>query len=219
MPPFATSLGKTAIEDAAHSYAWVPWLFGFAGALTGGAVLRATARMFLGWGPDEPDEYAAAGYAERGEEERETTEGTDHIPAVLVAPAVVLLAAALALGLAPRLAERGEIAAAQFVDTRAYTSFVLDGVDRAARVTPHPTAPIGALYGGLAAAAAIALAAAALFRTRVSESVRERMRPVLAPLHALRSAHSGHAGDYVMWFTVGLAALGGLLFAVARGPG
>jgi hypothetical protein len=50
----------------------------------------------------------------------------------------------------------------------------------------------------------------------VSAGARRRLRPALAPVSALREVHTGHVGDYTMWFTVGLAALGGLLVLAVR---
>jgi multicomponent Na+:H+ antiporter subunit D len=216
LPPFGTSLGKSLIEEAGHHYAWLPWLFGFAGVLTGGAVLRAAGRVFLGWGPDEVDSYGSTPYPQWGEEQRETTSAFDRTPAVLVIPALLLLGSGLAIGLVPRGAEHAEVAAAAFRDRGAYDSAVLDGTDRPTPATPHPPAPTGAWYGLATAGGAAALAAASLLRTRLSSRQRNRLRPVLAPVLALRAAHTGHVGDYVMWFTVGLAALGGLLIRALR---
>jgi multicomponent Na+:H+ antiporter subunit D len=215
MPPFGTDLGKGLIEEAAHGDPWVPWLFGFAGALTGGAVLRATGRMFLGWGPREEDRFPSESYAE-GEEERETESGFDGTPAVLIVPAAVLLAAGLAVGLFPHIAERAQVAAARFQDFGAYGRAVLFGRDHLVSVATHPPAPSGVWSGLATAAAAVLLAAATLFRTRMSARFRSRARTLLAPVVGLREAHTGHVGDYVMWFTVGLALLGGFLVLAIR---
>src|SRR5919198_428473 len=136
LPPFGTSLGKSLIEEAGHHYAWLPWLFGFAGVLTGGAVLRAAGRVFLGWGPDEPDPYGSTPYPQWGEEQRETTSAFDRTPAVLVIPALLLLGAGLAIGLVPRGAEHAEVAAAAFRDRGAYDRAVLDGTDRRTPAAP-----------------------------------------------------------------------------------
>jgi multicomponent Na+:H+ antiporter subunit D len=216
LPPFGTDTGKTAIEDAARGYPWVPWMFGFAGALTGGAVLRSVGRIFLGWGPEEAQRWAADTYAERGEEERETTERADAIPAVLIAPAVALLAVGLAFGVLPHIDEHAQAVAARFVDTHAYTRFVLTARDHLTVVATHPSSPRGPVYGGAAAAAAVALALFTLFRDNFSARARRALHGVFAPVRALREVHTGHIGDYVMWFTVGLAVLGGALFLATR---
>ena len=36
------------------------------------------------------------------------------------------------------------------------------------------------------------------------------------PILRLRLLHSGHVGDYVAWFTVGLAAVGGAFALASR---
>ena len=56
-PPFGTAFGKALIEEAAHQMqaAWVPSMLLLSSAFTGGAVLRATGRIFLGWGPVEEE--------------------------------------------------------------------------------------------------------------------------------------------------------------------
>src|SRR5207253_7473165 len=84
VPPFGTSIGKTLIEDAAGKAGlhWVPWVFGVAAAVSGGAILRATGRIFAGLGPDEPSRFASErlGEEDRSEEERH---GRDPTPALL----------------------------------------------------------------------------------------------------------------------------------------
>ena len=52
LPPFGTYVGKSQIDEAALKlgYVWMPAVLLVAAALTGGAVLRATASVFLGWG-------------------------------------------------------------------------------------------------------------------------------------------------------------------------
>ncbi len=209
LPPFGTDAGKTLIEEAGHAYPWVPWALGFAGAMTGGAVLRAAGRVFLGLGPGEPRQ-PTEGEETRGEEMRETTTGFHRTPGPFIGVAVVLLAAGLAVGLVPRLADHAQTAAARFVDRPAYAAAVLDGRDPRATQPPRPTSDTGALYGAAAAVAAVALAAAALARHRASARLRDALRPALRPVALLRAAHSGHVGDYVMWLTVGIAAFGGL---------
>jgi multicomponent Na+:H+ antiporter subunit D len=45
----------------------------------------------------------------------------------------------------------------------------------------------------------------------VPSGVRRRAVRVLGPpILRFRALHSGHVGDYVAWFVLGLAALGGL---------
>ncbi len=211
LPPFGTATGKALIEDAASGmgYHWVPFVFGVSAALVGGAVLRATGRVFLGWGPHEYDRFGA----DRVEEE--PGEGRPGpLPRLLALPAVVLLAGVLALGVAPGLSGHMEHAAAEFQDRTGYAAAVLRGRD-----VPEPSVRIegpstlGLTYGGASAAAAVVVALVALFRRRlVAAPVRRRFRAVFGrPVLRLRALHSGHVGDYAAWFTVGLVALTGLL--------
>ncbi|MBV9252839.1 MAG: NADH dehydrogenase [Actinobacteria bacterium] len=216
LPPFGLSLGKGMIEDAGHHYAWLPWLFLFGSALTGGAVLRAAGRMFLGLGPDESNTEPADRYGE-SEEERETRDAADRTPFVLMAPAVVLLLVGLAIGLTPHLAQHTETVAGQFRDRAHYASAVLDGRDGRIAVETKVPKAAGTWWSLASALSAVAVAAAALFRRRmVDASVRARARVLGAPVRALRRLHDGYIGDYAAWFTVGLACVCGSFALLVR---
>lgn len=215
LPPFGLSLGKGLIEDAGHHYPWLPWLFLFGSAMTGGAVLRAAGRMFLGLGPAERDETPADRYAET-EEERETRSAHERTPATLFIPAVVLMVAGLAIGLVPHAAEHAEVTAGQFRDRAHYATAVLDNRDGRVHVETTPPKQAGTWWSAASAAAALALAAATLFRQRLAASVRARARVAAAPVRALRRLHNGYVGDYAAWFTVGLACVCGAFALVVR---
>jgi multicomponent Na+:H+ antiporter subunit D len=213
-PPFGTFTGKTLIEQAASEagYHWVPWVFGIVAALTGGAMLRAAGRVFLGWGPDEPDrfgsersgEHATEGLKKRG----------DRTPSIMLITPAVLLAAGLVLGLLPGLSSDVQRAVHQFEDRRSYAAAVLErGPTIAERpIEPEPLSVLGVWYGLASTGGAVAVALLALFRRRiVPAAVRRRAVRVLGPpILRFRTLHSGHVGDYVAWFVLGLAALGGL---------
>ncbi|MBV9918417.1 MAG: hypothetical protein JO153_18110, partial [Solirubrobacterales bacterium] len=73
-PPFTAFAGKSLLETAAkeRGYAWLIAVFVIVSAVTGGAVLRVTGRVFRGWGPSEgPDPAQARAARERVDEERE----------------------------------------------------------------------------------------------------------------------------------------------------
>ncbi|MDP9223255.1 MAG: NADH-quinone oxidoreductase subunit D, partial [Actinomycetota bacterium] len=72
LPPFGTFLGKGLVEEQAGTLglSWVTWLFLAVSAMTGGAVLRAGARVFLGWGRPPKLDPAPS---EEGGEHPETT--------------------------------------------------------------------------------------------------------------------------------------------------
>ncbi|MFE9370311.1 complex I subunit 5 family protein [Streptomyces sp. NPDC006711] len=180
LPPFGTGLGKSITEKAGGAGFTV--LFVAVSALTGGAVLRVTARVFLGLGPrplGDPG-YETGG----GGEEPETRGRIVLVPATMVAVPAVLLAGALAAGLVPGVA-----------------SAVGRSFDAGAPHTPHWSLP-GVLLGLASAVLALGLAGAA-----VRGPARREPSPWTAPLRRL---HSGHIGDYVAWLLVGTALLGGL---------
>jgi hypothetical protein len=82
-------------------------------------------------------------------------------------------------------------------------------------LTTAPTkepAPSGVVIGLAEAAGAVALAAIALARERVPAAVRDALHPGRAAVDALRALHTGQVGDFVAWFTLGVAAFGDLTY-------
>jgi multicomponent Na+:H+ antiporter subunit D len=212
LPPFGTFLGKSLVEDAAlkEGFGWVIAVFILASAITGGAVLRAAGRVFLGLGPegrsDPVFELDEEGDTETGHDERH-----DRTPAVLFVPAVALMAASLAVGLVPDLPRAALRAAAALQDRASYVAAVLHG---SAGVVPHlpaPPAPGAAdyLYAALSTLGALALAAVALFHERLPALIPQPLlRRAGAGLWTVRSLGSGRVGDYVAWIAVGVTAFG-----------
>jgi multicomponent Na+:H+ antiporter subunit D len=222
LPPFATYLGKGVLDEAAHHehLGWIVLVGVASSALTGGAVLRAGAQVFLGWGAVEGDETARR---HGGEQTSDTERDHRRTPIPMVVAAVAMLAAGAGLGVLPGVTHQAAAAATQFTDRVGSAAVVLDGatprppvVEPSLASSVEPAASM-VLTGTLAALAAVAVAALALWHRRVPGAVR---RPVVAvgapPLRLLRAAHSGHVGDYVAWLTVAAAALGGALALVAR---
>ncbi|GAB7034949.1 complex I subunit 5 family protein [Streptomyces sp. NPDC021749] len=203
LPPFGTALGKAVTEEAVGGWATV--LFVLVSAVTGGAVLRAGARVFLGLGsrPADAEEHPAE--ETTGEEEPETRGGLlSRIPDTMLTVPAVLLAAALAVGLVPGLRTGIGQAADAFTDHAGYLAAVLHG--RAAE--PVPTPPphwnaAGVLWGLVATALAAALALGTVRRPVHDEPARWTI--------PLRRVHSGHVGDYVAWFLAGVTLLGALI--------
>jgi multicomponent Na+:H+ antiporter subunit D len=221
LPPFGTGLGSELIEDSGSKagYHWMPWLFGLVAAITAGAVLRVVGRVFLGWGPHEVDRFPADRIGELEDETETVPAERTRTPGTMFVPAAVLVAAALALGIAPNVAAGAQHAAARFQDQHAYAASVLDGTTVATQAPrAEPQKVSGRLYGLGSAAAAVGLAALALFRRRLPAPVQRAGRAVdVRPLFAqLRKLHSGHIGDYIAWLTLGLAAVGGLFSLALR---
>jgi multicomponent Na+:H+ antiporter subunit D len=218
LPPFGTFVGKGLVEEQAGELGlhWVPLLFLVVSALTGGAVLRAAARVFLGWG--RRPEFDATS-REEGDEDRETSGASKRTPLVMLAPALLLTAAALVLGLLPSAPRHVMSGAIEFSDHQGYATSVLG--------TPSSPLHQGAgavgatlssvLLGVAGAAAAIVVALLALFRDRLPSAPITTLRGALSPVvESLRDLHSGHVSDYVAWLTVGVAAFGGVLAAALR---
>jgi multicomponent Na+:H+ antiporter subunit D len=211
LPPFGPFLGHALVEDAAASqagYGWLPAAMLVISALTGAAVLRTGARVFLELGP-RPDEDQPGSKADE-ESEIETDEPHTTTPALLALPAAALLAAGLAWGVVPGLTHSLIAAAAHFTDHSGYARAVLAGVP-ATPVMPATRGPSGVsyVYGVGATLTAVALAAFALFFERLP-------RPAAQTLAGLRALHSGRIGDYVAWLSVGVATIGGALALTLR---
>jgi multicomponent Na+:H+ antiporter subunit D len=219
LPPFGTALGKAIAEHAASPLhaGWVLVVFLIASAVTGGAVLRAWGRIFLGWGHRERGQTPAE--REAAEERPEITLPRGRTPALMVVPAALLLVGALAVGLVPGLGAATETAAHRFQDTEGYAAAVLDGKPMAVPPSPEGVGwdGRGVLVGIATVAAAAGLGYLGLFRRRISTRVRRPVWRLVRPgIRALKRAHSGQVGDYVAWITFGTAVLGGTFAAILR---
>jgi multicomponent Na+:H+ antiporter subunit D len=215
VPPFGTFRGKALMEEAAAAagHPWLTALFVAVAALTSAALLRAAGRVFLGVGA--PRTAAPARQA--------PAVAHPHIHSTLVGPAVLLLAGALAVGLAPGLAGRVEVAAERFTDRPAYAAVVLQGAtapEEAARTTHQARGSLAvpAVLAVLSALLGVALALGTLLpRRRPTGLLARAAGRVWAPTAAvLRDLHSGNVGDSVTWLVAGLAGFGALLALVAR---
>ena len=212
MPPFGTFLGKALMEEAAVETG-LPWLIGLfvvVAALTSAALLRATGRVFCGLGgagaamTRSPDEAAVR---------------HPHVHATQVVPAVGLLAGAVAVGLAPGLADAVQDAAGRFTDRPAYAAAVLRGAGDLARAGAHPPLHLvgPALLAALSALLGLGLALAALLPERLPPRLRGGVARAWGPVAAtLRGLHNGSIGDSVTWLVVGMSTFGGLLVLVVR---
>ncbi|WP_406474017.1 complex I subunit 5 family protein [Streptomyces platensis] len=206
LPPFGTALGKAVTEEAAGG--WATALFVTVSAATGGAVLRAGARVFLGLGPVAGSRAATADAAEEttGKAEEPETRGGRliRVPGSMLAVPAVLLAGALAVGLVPGLRTGTGQAADAFTDQAGYLAAVLHGRTTEPASTPPPHwSTAGVLWDLLATALAVGLALLAVRRPPGAEPARWTT--------PLRRLHSGHVGDYVAWFLAGITLLGVLV--------
>jgi multicomponent Na+:H+ antiporter subunit D len=222
VPPFGTFLGKALMEEAALE-AGTPWLIGLfvvVAALTSAALLRATGRVFLGLGSPSPGgSGGGAGSGAASGAEPGYRDHHRHAHPTQVAPAVLLLAAAVAVGLAPGITGVVETAAARFTDRAGYAAAVLEGVAGPGAGVSHPPVPLAApaFWAVLSALLGLGLALAALAPERVPGRLRDGVARVWGPVAAtLRGLHHGGIGDSVTWLVVGMAAFGTLLAVVVR---
>jgi multicomponent Na+:H+ antiporter subunit D len=207
VPYVGTFLGHSLLDDAAAARGmhWLQPLTMVAQAVAAGTLLRAGARIFLGWGPVEDDLLSP--------EPRDRPIQRNATLPLLVAVTSVLLALGLAASVVPGLERRSEAAAGRFVDRAAYAARVLDG-----RPAPRTTArlpldvpaaaPASVAYGVGAAVLTVAVAAFGLWYRRLPDALCRALRFLLTPVEIVRSAHSGIVGDYLLWLVGGTALVG-----------
>ena len=212
LPPFGPFLATSLLIDSANQlgYAWVVPLVVLATVLSAGTILRAAARIFGGLGAAD-DPLLTHEPAERQEE----PEGGGRVsPVVMWAPAVALLACGLALAFVPNVAGHTIRDAARILDRPAHAREVLRGVQAPPRdVMSYSPSSTAYVWGAIATLGAIGFATVGLYRQRLPAFTRRLLSPAARGLQAL---HSGAIGDYVTWFVVGAAVLGGLFAALAR---
>ena len=193
---------------------WVPALLWFASALAGAALLRAGARIFLGWG-DEDDPLLGKSIEEDPLER--------HVLRPLVlGVALTAVALGLVMSIVPGLGQRAEYAADRFRDTSGYAARVLHGrplpPPQSLPVSIEHTSLESLLYGSSATFLALGLALVGLYRRRLPGAVSAVAgRTVAPPIRVLRGLHSGVVGDYVTWIAVGTAVTGGVWALLLHG--
>ena len=207
VPYVGLFLGHSLLDDgaAAEGIHWLQPLTVVAQAVSAGALLRAGARTFLGWGPKEDPLLTP--------EPRESSiEGTAAVP-LMIAVTAVMLALGVAASVVPGLEQRTEAGAARFVDRAAYAARILHDVPGHTR----PSLPYdlraasgsSVRYGVLATGLAFAVAAFGLWYQRLPGALRRGARRLLGPpVGIVRAAHSGIVGDYVLWIVAGTALIG-----------
>ena len=192
--------GEALIDAAAtaHGRGWVavPMVLGM--ALTGAAVLRATLRIFVGWGAVSGEESRAPTEAEQ--------ERADRPLWLMLIPVCALLALALLPG---HLAQHW---AATAVRGYAHPDAAAWLAGRAPAPSGPPVAlppPVHAWLPWAALAAALLLAGYDLGRAHLPRWLVAGADRLSAPLaDGLEALHSGEVGDYVAWVAAGLAAFG-----------
>jgi len=209
VPPFGPFVGRTLISQSAPGI--VTAVLVVSGALGAAALLRASARIFLGLG-DRRDPLLVA--PPTGEDEDEGEERPIGLGLLLRLPAILLLAAGLGLAFAPGLADRAVQHAAQVENAHAVALHTL----RAAKPPPLPSlsqhvTTASVAYGVLSGVLALGLAAFGLYRRRLRLPGGRFAAPLLA---GAKAVHDGVPGEYVAWLTFGAAAIGAALALLIR---
>jgi len=204
--PFGTLLGENMISEAAKEVGqgWFAYIFMFVEIVTGAAVLRATFRIFFGWGKPAPTDKSS-----QVDEAPETKQGGG-TPALMFLPAAALILLGICISGMPQLRSIAHANAELFINQTSYASSVLNNLQLAAP-EPIESGPLTAsiircLTAGLLA---FLMAFATVFRDRLGMALSFTRRLELGN-SLLRQVHSGHPGDYVAWLTFGTALLGGV---------
>ncbi len=213
LPPFGPFLGKSMIEDAAiHSgYGFVPPLIALASGLAGAAVLRAGARVFLGWGDVAEEQEPSSSDQDT---ESETQGSANHTPAVMLIPAVLLLAGAAGVGVWFGFGDLVATAAHRFVDGLGYRSAIFGGPPPLG--TSNSSAPewYDWLYCGGATLLALTAAAVGLWGRRLD--LHRVLNLAGAFMRPIKRVHTGRIGDYTAALVLGVGVLGALFTLTLR---
>jgi multicomponent Na+:H+ antiporter subunit D len=210
IPYVGVFLGHDLIDEGAAfaQIHWVQPLLMVAEGIAGGALLRAGARLFLGWGPADDPMLSHQPPEEPAER--------DAAMPLLVAVAAVAIVLGLGVSVVPGLQQRSEHAAERFVDRSGYVASVLHGekAEGPPARLPYevePATPSGTAYALGAGVLALAVAAFGLWYRRLPELfVSAGARFATPPAVALRAMHSGIVGDYLLWIALGTAVIGGV---------
>jgi multicomponent Na+:H+ antiporter subunit D len=220
LPPFATFLGKSFIDDSAwaHGLPWVMGVFIACSVLAGGAVLRVAGGVFYGLG-DAPSEDAQMAEM-AAEETSETESGKNRTPLTMLIPPAALVACAAAIALIPQLGPVVQQAAIRFQDQAGYNATVLAGAHILHPVAPAAAEPAGITLSGVmtglgSVIGALVLAFLALYWRRLP-LLRRGYEPGAGLTTPIQRFQSGVVNDYVTWIVLGLAAIGGVLALIIR---
>ena len=214
LPPAGLFVGKSLIEaELVHAgHEWVNAALAASSVLTGAAVLRAAARVFLGLGPRRGIETTGPTVAEGPE----TTRRHTRTPFWMLLPAATLVGLAFLMGTDAGLTGMAHRAATDLHDRARYAERVL-GLPRpearpisiaAERTEAHPPSAHSIAAGVGTSLAAALLALAALYRERLPGLRRPRPQ-VFRTAEWLQAWNSGLVTDYVAWLVFGVAVLGG----------
>lgn len=211
LPVLGLWWGKAMLEHSLSEAGagWAVAAVVCSGVLTSGAVLRVTARVFLGLGED-PRELSEDPEAERSEVEPGQAGG--RATALTHGPAWMLLASGVALAVVPWVHQAGATAGAVFADQNGYVDAVRHpGVPQVPLTGPAETVwtGTGLALAGVTLGLGILLAAAALWgpRLRLHGWMRTGVRCAHAAMDGLHALHAADLPEQIGWLMAGAAVL------------
>lgn len=201
LPPYGTFFASNLVDYARHSEReWIPGVYIFCGALTGGAVLRFALRAFFGVGLKAPVSQATPQH-----EARETRGDYDRVPI----PMALAAGLALVLGVLPVALPAYRAAlhtyAAALIGTHLFSAAVLGGPP--ASIAPSPLLPKLEYWPSLTSLGFALL----LVWSVLVPVVRRGTHAVFETWRRFQHFQTGRVGDYVAWLVAGLAAWAALL--------
>jgi len=211
LPPLGVFFGKSALEGALTNtpgYGWAPAVLVLASALTAGAILRVSGRVFAGWGERMPRHHELLSVVS---ERPETLSPHDRTPAVMIAAPVLLLTGGLLVGAFSGLRDGIATAAARMADHAGYVAAVLGAHAGGVRSPYSPVVALDFLLAGATVAGALGVAAWALAGPPGWRPLKRLERASSRGMIFLRRLHSGCVNDYIAWLAAGLAVIGGAL--------
>ena len=209
VPYVGIFLGHALVDDGATGIGieWLQPLTMVAGGVSAGVLLRAGARVFLGWGPTDDPLLTP-------QPPEEPAERSASLP-LMGAAAGVAIAIGLALSVVPGLQARTEHGADRFMDRHGYVERVLRGrpmeIPPRAPYTVEPATAASIGYALGTTALAFLTAAGGLWYRRLPDALRAAAARTLGPpVNLVRSAHTGVVGDYVLWIVLGTTVISGV---------
>lgn len=203
------SLSLVYAALARTGYGWAAALLAACTAVSAGTLLRATARIFLGWGAGhDPALSTQPNQGDPGDQESEEPPRRTQRLWVLSAP-IGLAAAGYLLAFVPHLAGHAIKAAADLQDHASHARLVLRGVAPPPHRLPHYTISLRAWACSAASfAGALIVAAAGLWWQGLPALARRPLKTGMKPpITAIKAVHSGSVGDYIFWLAAGAAVL------------
>lgn len=227
-PPFVNFMRKSYIEEIStglHLH-WISWIFIVCEGLTSGAILRVGLRIFTPLGAIAPIleekttfQSQAKSQPIRGKEENETMKSDSKIPQVMIFPAILFMVFAITPYFNPGVANQVEKASAEFLQPEIYIKKSLGEDVNTGNFRQHRMPQVSlnekTKVGSSGVILLFFILFAGLFGLWMVPGIFSSKSIFTYPLRQigsfLHSIHSGQIGDYLTWFTLGVALFGSYL--------